>query len=140
MDKRNKNNKNIGDLGEYRVIKYEKQKLTELGKNTLIDKVEHIAKSKGDGAGYDIKSFDRNGNEIFIEVKTTSSSCSTPFFITRTELERSQQEKENYRLYRLYNYNKQKDSCEIAIYKGDLTELCNYSIPASYKIRVDDKK
>ena len=44
------------------------------------------------------------------------------------------QEKENYRLYRLYNYNSENDNFDIAIIKGDLSNYCDY--PETYKIRV----
>jgi hypothetical protein len=127
-------NKIIGDLGEHWVVKYEKKKLNDLGLNHLIKKVKHTSVEKGDGAGYDIKSFDNSENEIFIEVKTTRGKCSTPFYITNTELMFSIKENGNYRLYRLYNYDSKNENFEIGIFKGDLTELC-YA-PETYIVRV----
>lgn len=41
---------------------------------------EHVAITQGDGLGYDIKSYDENGNEIYIEVKTTTQNFGTSFY------------------------------------------------------------
>jgi hypothetical protein len=41
---------------------------------------------EGDGAGFDIASFDPDGRERFIEVKTTNGAATTPFFLTRNEM------------------------------------------------------
>mgnify|MGYP001193417080 CR=1 FL=1 len=131
-----KQNKKVGDLGEHWVVKYEKQKLIDLGLDNLLKKVIHTSVEEGDGAGYDIKSIDEEGSEIFIEVKTTRGKCSTPFFITKTELGRSIKEKGNYRLYRLYNYDGENDNFDLAIIKGELSDYCNF--PETYKIRVNN--
>ena len=49
-------------------------------------KVNHISFEEGDGAGYDIKLVDKDDNVKYIEVKTTKGKCSTPFYITKTEI------------------------------------------------------
>ncbi len=128
---RERRNKRIGDLGELWVMEYEKDKLTRLGQPKLAKQIEHIAKSKGDGTGYDIASFDQNGNSIFIEVKTTTGNLSRPFFITRNELERSQQERDNYYLYRVYNFNESTGETDVYIVNGELSKLCQF--PTQYK-------
>lgn len=130
----NIDNKRIGDLGELWVLKYEIEKLRQNGQHNLIDKIKHTAKDEGDGTGYDIQSFDRNGQKIYIEVKTTKGGKNSTFYITRTELERSKIEKENFYLYRLYNYNEDNDTADILIIKGDLTNLCEF--PTTYKINL----
>ena len=53
-------NKNLGNRGEELVLKYEKKELELIGRKDLAEKVIHIAKVEGDGAGYDIKSYDKN--------------------------------------------------------------------------------
>lgn len=125
-------NKRIGDLGELWVMKYEAQKLQQINKPDLIPDIKHTSKDEGDGTGFDIQSFDENGNEIFIEVKTTKGPKDSVFFVTQTELKRSIKEKENYYLYRLYNYNESNDSADLLIISGDLTNLC--STPTTYKV------
>lgn len=127
-------NKRLGDLGELWVLKYEIEKLRQGGQHNLIDKIRHTAKDEGDGTGYDIQSFDGSGRKIFIEVKTTKGGKNSTFYITRTELERSKIEKDNFYLYRLYNYNEVNDTADILIIKGDLTNLCEF--PTTYKINL----
>ena len=120
-------NKITGDAGEVWLVKYLKQEHKG-------SKVNHISVEKGDGAGYDIELVDRDGNIKYIEVKTTKGNCSTPFYLSKTELRRSIQEGDKYDLYRLYNYDKEQDMYQIAIINGDLTSYCNY--PESYKVRI----
>ena len=72
----------------------------------LADRVEHVSKTKGDGLGYDILSFDANGRERFIVVKTTSFGRETPFFVTNGELKRSNEAKDQFHLYRLFEFRK----------------------------------
>jgi hypothetical protein len=127
-------NKRIGDLGEKWVINYETNKLKKIGKHKLAERVEHYSKEKGDGSGFDIKSFNEFGKEIFIEVKTTIGKISTPFFITLQELERSKIEKKKYFLYRLYNLNEEMDECDLVIINGELTNLCTF--PWTFKSKI----
>jgi len=125
-------NKRIGDLGELWVLKHEKDFLEKNGKIELAKKIIHSAKNKGDGLGYDILSYDLNGEKKYIEVKTTKGSKNTTFFISRNELERSKIEKDNYFLYRVYDFNEEIGEGKILKIKGDLTKICN--IPMSYKV------
>ena len=114
-------NKKLGLLGEEFVISYEKQKLIALGKQSYANKIEHISKTKGDGAGFDILSFDENGDEKFIEVKTTRMGKESPFYFTRNELLRSKESFDRYNLYRVFNFSKKPFFYEL---KGALDETC----------------
>lgn len=58
---------------------------------------------RGDGAGYDIRSFDPAGGERLIEVKATRGGPATDFFLTRTEREVSAERPDAWRLYRLHD-------------------------------------
>lgn len=129
-------NKRLGDLGELWVMKYEIEKLRNGKRDNLIDKIKHTSKDEGDGTGFDIQSFDIYGNKIFIEVKTTKGKQNSTFFVTRNELERSKIEKENYYLYRLYNYSEQTDTADLLIIQGDLTNICEF--PTTYKINLNN--
>lgn len=129
-------NKRLGDLGELWVMKYEIEKLKNAKRYNLIDRIKHTSKDEGDGTGFDIQSFDIYGNKIFIEVKTTKGRQNSTFFVTRNELERSKIEKENYYLYRLYNYSEQTDTADLLIIQGDLTNICEF--PTTYKINLNN--
>ncbi len=130
-------NKHIGDLGEQFVLEFEKKRLQEAGKAKLANGIEHISRESGDGAGYDILSFNEDGSARFIEVKTTKGNHASPIYITRNELVKSIREPENYFLYRVYKYSEITETGELNIIKGDLTPLCNQ--PISYKVVLRSK-
>jgi len=125
-----KRNKHIGNMGELWVVQYEKQKLINMGKPKLAEKVLNIAQEYGDGAGYDVLSFDIAGNKILIEVKTTTSGGSTPFYITERELKRSKRDK-NYYLYRVFEFDEERSFARVHILQGDLEQLKIH--PTMYK-------
>ena len=82
-----KKDKQLGDLGEELVLRYEKKKLIDIGKTDLANAVEHVSKTQGDGTGYDIKSFNSDGKDIYIEVKTTKLGIDTEFYMSPNEIE-----------------------------------------------------
>jgi hypothetical protein len=127
---RHKRNKYIGDLGEQIVLVHEKKQCP----NHLIEKMVHSSKSEGDGLGFDILSYDENGNKKFIEVKATKGGISKPFFISGTELERSKLEGERYFLYRLYNLDEKSMTADYFIIQGDLSKYCVN--PTEYEVMI----
>ena len=60
--------------------------LSAFGRNDLAESVRWVSDLDGDGAGYDIRSFEPDGSERLIEVKTTNGWDRTPFHISRNEL------------------------------------------------------
>ncbi|OHC64487.1 MAG: hypothetical protein A2045_03465 [Rhodocyclales bacterium GWA2_65_20] len=56
--------------------------------------------------GFDILSFDANGRERFIEVKTTAFGKETPFFISRGEVKFARQNVAQFHLYRLFDFRR----------------------------------
>ena len=79
-------NQQLGDAGEKLVMAYEKARLRTIGRIDLLDSVEQVSETLGPNAGYDIRSFEQDGKERFIEVKTTKYGKLTPFFVTANEL------------------------------------------------------
>lgn len=66
--------------------------------------VEQVSKTKGDGLGYDVFSFDIiDGNPvpIYIEVKGTTMNENSPFDITRNELDVAKIHGKSYKIYRI---------------------------------------
>ena len=49
--------------------------------------------------GYDIKSFDKDGNEMFIEVKSTKNKSKSYFEISRNEVIKSKKFQDQYFIY-----------------------------------------
>ncbi|MBB3106470.1 hypothetical protein FHS24_000971 [Psychrobacter luti] len=129
--KQAKSQKKLGYAGELIVLKYEKDFLERAGKSNLIKKVKHVSDEEGDGAGYDILSFDLDGNEKYIEVKTTKLNSDTPFYLTDNELEFSKKEASNYYLYRVYDFDIQANQAKFYILHGDLTNMLSLK-PQNY--------
>jgi len=81
----NENKTKLGRIGERLVLKYEQNKLDELEVNKLVKWVSE----ENDNEGYDILSYDSEGNEIHIEVKTSASSKNVMrFYLTKNEYDR----------------------------------------------------
>ena len=71
------------------------------------------AQVDGDGAGYDIMSFDTDGRDRLIEVKTTNGWERTPFHITRNELAVAEERERDWRLVRLWNFAREPKAFEL---------------------------
>jgi hypothetical protein len=97
-------NKRLGRLGEEWILKLEKQRLISAGRADLAQKVVWVADVEGDGAGYDIRSFEDGGHDIFIEVKTTNAGKKTDFLITLNELRTSDRIGKAFKLYRVFDF------------------------------------
>lgn len=115
--------KELGEAGEEFVYQYERLQVKKykIAKNK---QVRRVAKLDGDGLGYDILSYDKQGNEIYIEVKTTTGQEDNSIFITSTELEMSEKFPDQYRLYRVYEFDKINMDGKISVRKGSLKDLC----------------
>lgn len=99
-------NRVLGKAGEEAVFFAEQQRLRDADRVDLARKVRWTAQEDGDGAGYDIASFELSGSERLIEVKTTTGTDRTPFFLTRNEEALSRERPDAFRLYRLYDFRR----------------------------------
>jgi len=97
-------NRNLGLAGEELALSFERERLERAGKGAYASRVEHVSRTRGDGLGYDILSFETDGRERFVEVKTTAFSKSSPFYISRNEVAFSDDYADQYRLYRLFEF------------------------------------
>ena len=100
-------NRALGYSGEQQIYEREQRKLVEVDRPDLARKVRWISQLDGDGAGYDIRSYDERGTELWIEVKTTRGGSSTPFYLTRNENDVAKERPDAFRLYRLYEFSRQ---------------------------------
>ncbi|WP_316738303.1 DUF3883 domain-containing protein [Pedobacter aquatilis] len=108
----------IGSLGEELVIEYEQRVLIDNGFDKLASKVRKVL----DGEGFDVLSFDMDGTEKYIEVKTTCGAKGSPFHISRNEVFFSQYHKEKFYLYRLFNLDVEARKASFNCYSGDLRD------------------
>ena len=97
-------NRSLGRAGEDLVLLFEHERLWRAGHHSLADRIEHVARTQGDGLGYDIRSFEVTGQARLIEVKTTRFGAHTPFFVSRNEVQVSEERHANYQLYRLFSF------------------------------------
>lgn len=99
---RDHRNRLLGRLGEQQVLNHEIARLIAAERMDLATRVEWTSDVHGDGAGYDIRSFELDGSDRLIEVKATKGGATTDFFVTRTEREVSMERPDAWRLYRLH--------------------------------------
>jgi hypothetical protein len=99
---RDHRNRSLGKAGESFVVDLERKRLSDGNRSDLARKVRWTAAEDGDGAGYDVSSFNLGGHPQFIEVKTTNGSSRTPFFLTRNECNIASQCPNEWRIYRVH--------------------------------------
>lgn len=98
-------NQILGVKGEEYVVKIEQLRLRQAGHSDLADLVKWVSKDEGDGLGYDIESFTEDRKSIQIEVKTTNSGITAPFYISDSEVSASNDLAESYVLYRVFDFS-----------------------------------
>ena len=120
---REQHNRKLGIMGEEFVLNYERHRLIDMGHEDLAKEVEWTSKKRGDGAGYDIRSFlPEKDQELFIEVKTTNSGKYQPFLITDNEVAFSIDRASQYSLYRVFQF---KSEPKLYTLDGNLIEHVN---------------
>jgi hypothetical protein len=130
-------NRRLGRAGELAVIESERQHLVALGRKDLADRLIHVAKIEGDGAGYDIKSFTSNGEEKFIEVKTTTGSAQTAFYVSSHEARFAGDHADRYYLYRVFDFDEANASGKVFIQPGDLDKsFCLTAVQFKVGLRI----
>jgi hypothetical protein len=114
-------NSSLGRAGEELAVRFEQERLRRVGEPKLATNVQLLAKTIGDHLGYDVLSFERDGQERLIEVKTTRFGQWTPFFATRKEVNVSDQRAEQYQLYRIFAFDAQP---RLFALRGSLRKTC----------------
>ncbi|MFL1467536.1 DUF3883 domain-containing protein [Marinobacter sp. HN1S83] len=105
FSERERRNRQLGERAEEFVLRMERQRLTAQGRPDLAAEVEWSSKDRGDGLGFDIRSFDASRDqERFLEVKATNSGKYLPFFISENERAFSNDFSDAFRLYRVYEF------------------------------------
>jgi hypothetical protein len=101
---RDESNRQLGRAGEQWAIQFEHHRLVDEGLPELVERLEWVSDRLGDGAGYDILSYDTPSSPRYIEVKTTNGPHASSFVITRNELSFSQEVGEAFCLYRVFQF------------------------------------
>jgi hypothetical protein len=129
---RDERNRSLGQQGERWVVEYERVRLCNAGRADLSGGIEWVSDSQGDGAGYDVRSNDPDGSEVFIEVKTTNGGELTPFLLTSNELECSRELGRAFRLYRVFGFSSRP---RVFIIPGPLDEQQLRLEPCEFRVR-----
>jgi hypothetical protein len=125
-------NRSLGKAGEALVFAFERQQLIGHGRSDLARRVRWVSQEDGDGAGYDIRSYDSKGAERLLEVKTTNGRQTTPFYLTRNELSFSNKRPQEFRICRLYDFSRQPKMFELQPPIEKLVRLEPISFSASF--------
>lgn len=130
--------KRIGDRGEQIVLRAEKQFLKKNGRKDLAKLIDQISE-RDDSVGYDIKSYELNGTEKLIEVKSTLRKIgNSNIFLSANELQVAEN-KENYYFYIIYEVGSKRPK----IWKVKSSDFLNDSNivkePILYKLKMNTK-
>ena len=110
---RDERNRVLGKTGEAYILQFERMQLKLAHRPDLARKVRWVSEEDGDGAGYDIQSFDAAGNRRLLEVKTTRGHKTTPFYLSENERSFSVEQPNEFRLVRLYDFNRAPRAFEL---------------------------
>lgn len=114
--------KAIGLAGELLALEYEKASLASAGRPDLAALVDHVSVSQGDGAGYDIRSFNPDGSDRFVEVKTTTGAANSPFLISANEVAFSEDAGDAFVLFRISSFDKANNFGEFFTVTGPVNK------------------
>lgn len=129
---RDARNRKLGKQGEELVLEHERIRLLTAGRNDLERKLEWTSEVRGDGAGYDIRSFELDGTERLIEVKTTNGSALTPFFLSENERAFSEERPDAFRVMRLHDFRDKPAAFELIPPLGQWVKLMPTNYRASF--------
>ena len=114
-------NQSLGLAGEEFALSVEHRRLWESGHRDLADRIEHVSRTRGDGLGYDILSYETTGRERLIEVKTTAFGAMTPFFASSAEVRVSEEHSDSFRLFRVHKF---REAPKLFVLEGSLHQCC----------------
>lgn len=129
-----KKNIDDGEAGELLVQSYERELLQAAGRGDLAIQVQRTCDmpEHGNAAPFDIRSYEVDGTEKYIEVKTTRGAASAPFFLSEQERQFFLSHKAQYYLYRVCSYRPEQGHAKLFILR-DIEEECVLS-PFQYVV------
>lgn len=126
-------NRKLGNLGEEWVLEFERRRLHDRARRPdLSRRVVWVSKDEGDGAGYDIRSYNPDESHRLIEVKTTGLTKYHPFYVSPNEVAVSAREAASYHLYRVFSFGRDP---RLYMLRGALANVCRLE-PSGFKARL----
>lgn len=130
--KKYKNQKTLGLLGESIILKYLSERQYINGGKRIIF-IDPVAERGLDHLGYDIEVTYEDGNQEFIEVKTTTKSANESFYMSANEVMTMNQKEDKYFIYRLYNLDLQNQTADLYIYNYKQLKALTFT-PIQYSV------
>lgn len=122
-----------GEIGEIIVLHYEIRRVEEETGRSGTGQVRRVSE-KSDSFGYDIESF-AQGATVFIEVKSTTGTFWTDFFLTANEQKVMKDLGEKYWLYRIFELSKEDGSAKLSVFRGKSEIDASFELePTNYKM------
>ncbi|EIG62884.1 DUF3883 domain-containing protein [Bradyrhizobium sp. WSM1253] len=97
-------NRFLGHAGEEMVFRFEFDRLCQAGRRDLAKAMDWPADRGEDHMGYDVRSFESDGEERLLEIKTTNGHARTPFWLSRTQYEVAARSPSTYRVRRVFHF------------------------------------
>jgi hypothetical protein len=110
---RDARNRDLGKAGEKFVVAFERDRLSRAGRDDLARDVRWVSDLDGDGYGYDVRSFEPDGQERLLEIKTTCGHERTAFWLTSREVDIAAERSEVYRIRRVFHFRNRAQMFEI---------------------------
>ena len=117
------------------MITYERARLIQAGCTDLAQRIVHVAVVEGDSAGYDVCSFNVDGTERHIEVKTTGGPATNAFFISPNEVRHSRNHADTHVLMRVYGYATATNSANYYEHVGFIDDAFGLT-PSEYRAKL----
>lgn len=111
---RDARNRDLGKAGEEFVVGFERRRLERAGRDDLAKNVRWVSDVDGDGYGYDVQSFETDGEQRLLEIKTTCGNERTPFWMTKRECDVAAEQGGIYRIRRVFHFRNQVKMFDIA--------------------------
>jgi hypothetical protein len=120
--RRDAENRQLGRMGEEWALEFESRRLTDVHhRPDLAKRIVWVSRDEGDGAGFDIRSFNADATPRLVEVKTTGLAKYHPFYVSPNEVAVSESESEHYCLYRVFRF---ATGPRLYILQGALSSTC----------------
>lgn len=127
--RRESRNYNLAMAGERFVLAFERARLREAGRKDLIEKIEWTSQNRGIDVGYSIRSFDEQGNDLFVAVKTTNFGPRFPFALSSEEIEFSRSHPDTFSMYRVFHFSR---GAKLFMLPGNMEDVCRLE-PVTYR-------
>src|SRR5260370_22999978 len=104
----------LGRGGEVLVVGFERRRVERAGRDDLARDVRWVSDVDGDGYGYDVQSFETDGEERLLEIKTTCGNERTPFWMSKRECDVAAEKRDIYRVRRVFHFRNEVKMFDIA--------------------------